>query len=136
MTGVDGVVQNQRGRYKCLFCNHKTWKILSAGIAHVDSQHPLELAQAKAEALQVELERERSKPPKIEIREKIVYRDPPKPTEKKKEYWYVRNYGMEGIYCTTCKQVQTGVGIPVGQTIENTPHSCGNRTLLPVVEVR
>lgn len=122
------------GRYKCDFCNHTSFKTSAGAINHLNANHIKELNEMlldKAEKAEAELRRERNKPPRIETREKIVYKDKPEP-----KYWYVRNYGMEGIYCTTCKQVQTGVGIPYGQTIENTPHQCGNRTLLPVVEVK
>jgi len=124
-----------RGRYKCSFCDHPSYKRMGGVLGHIRDKHELQLANATIEEMRGKIDQLKNQPPKIVEKERIVYRDPPK-TEKKKEYWYVRNYGLEGIYCTACKQVQTGVGIPVGQTIENTPHSCGNRTLLPVVEVR
>lgn len=131
---MTGLKTMGNGNHKCLFCNHKSYKRLADALAHIQDKHALELANATVEEMRGEITRLKKQPPKVVEKERIVYRDPP--AEKKKEYWYVRNYGLEGIYCTACKQVQTGVGIPVGQTIENTPHSCGNRTLLPVVEVR
>lgn len=123
---------NNRGRYKCDCCERPAYKTLGGIKLHLETNHAIEVLKLAED----EIERLKSIPPEVEIKERIVYRDSPKPAEKKKEYWYVRNYGIEGIYCTSCKRVETGVGIPVGQTIENTPHHCGNRTLLPVVEVR
>lgn len=133
---MDGLRIMGNGRYKCIFCNHKSYKHNTAAIQHVVYKHELELAHATEDKLRNEIALLKKQPPKVVEKERIVYRDPPKPTEKKTVYWYVRDYGMAGIYCTSCKQVQLNVGIPEGQTIENTPHKCGNRTLLPVVEVK
>ena len=126
---MTGYTVNNRGRYKCDFCDHPTYKTMGGVLNHVQERHELELANATIEDMRAKLDRERSKPPKIEVREKVVYRDKPEP-----KYWYIKNGG--GIYCSTCKIVQMGVGIPTGQTIENTPHNCGNRTLSLVLEVR
>lgn len=135
---MTGFTENRNGRYKCDFCDHPAYKRLGDVGLHLQAKHSKEFTEALASEvaeLQSSLLKAKNQPPKIVekvvTKERVVYKDKPEP-----KYWYVRNYGMEGIYCTTCKQVQTGVGIPVGQTIENTPHSCGNRTLLPVVEVR
>lgn len=125
-----------RGRYKCSFCDHPSYKRLGGVMSHIRDRHELELANATIEEMRGKIDRLQKQPPKIVEKEKIVYRDAPKPAPKKTVYWYVRDYGMAGIYCTSCKQVQLNVGIPEGQTIENTPHKCGNRTLLPVVEVK
>jgi len=123
-----GYSRNQTGRLKCDYCKHKTYKYINGVIAHLNSKH---MDQWLLDQANAEIERLKNIPPKIEIREKVVYKEKPEP-----KYWYVRERGIEGIYCTSCKQVQRGVGIPYGQTIENTPHHCGNRTLLPVVEVK
>lgn len=131
---MTGLKTMGNGRYKCEFCSHKSYKRKADAIAHLEANHELELAYATVGEMQLEITRLKNQPPKVEVREKVVYKDPPAP--KKKPYWYVRDYGMAGIYCTSCKQVQLNVGIPEGQTIENTPHQCGNRTLLPVVEVK
>lgn len=128
---MTGFTQNNRGRYKCDFCDHSTYKTMSGVLTHVQGNHELELAKATAEGLRAELDRERRKPPKVVEKERVVYRDPPK---KEKTYWYLP--AGHGIYCESCKEVQIGVGIPEGQTIENTPHHCGNRTLKLVVAVR
>lgn len=120
-----GLGLNTRGNYKCLFCNHKSWKSEGYGISHVESKHPKERADLLAERLQ----QAQNKPARIEYKEKVVYKDKPEP-----KYWYLKR--GQGIYCSSCKQVQMEVGIPVGQTIENTPHTCGNRTLSLVLEVR
>lgn len=120
---------NTRGRYKCLFCDHWTYKTLAGIDNHVQGRHALELAEATTEALRAEVDRLKTLPPKVV--EKVVYREPP--AKKDKEYWYIENGG--GIYCETCKTVQMRVGIPKGQTIENTPHVCGNKTLKLVIEV-
>lgn len=131
---MTGIRTMGNGRYKCIFCSHKSYKRQADALTHVHNNHELELANATIEEMRGTIARLKKQPPKVVEKERVVYRDPP--AKKEPEYWYVRKYGMEGIYCSTCKQVQTGVGIPVGQTIENTPHSCGNRTLMPVVEVR
>lgn len=122
-----GITVNSRGRYKCDFCNHTTYKTWGGAHNHVTDRHPNELALAEKDA---EIERLKNRPPKVV--EKVVYKD--RPAEKEKKYWYIKNGG--GIYCETCKVVEMRVGIPEGQTIENTPHTCGNRTLKLVLECR
>lgn len=129
---MTGYTVNNRGRYKCDFCDHRTYKTISGVLTHVQGNHELELAKATADGLRAELERERKKAPKVEVRERVVYKDPP--AKKEPKYWYIKNGG--GIYCETCKTVEMRVGIPEGQTIENTPHTCGNRTLKLVLEVK
>ncbi len=127
-----GYTINNRSRYKCDFCTHPTYKTMTGVLTHLQDRHELELAKATADGLRAELDRERRKPPKVVEKERIVYRDPP--ASKEKKYWYIKNGG--GIYCETCKTVEMRVGIPEGQTIENTPHTCGNRTLKLVLECR
>lgn len=119
-----GYTINNRSRYKCNYCNHSTYKHYSGVEAHLQANHATELAIAEKDA---EIERLKNKPAKVV--EKIIYKEKPEP-----KYWYIENGG--GIYCETCKTVQMRVGIPTGQTIENTPHSCGNRSLKLVLEVR
>ena len=120
---------NSRGRYKCNFCDHSTYKTVAGIQSHLQARHELEMTKALLEENKREVIRLRSQPPKIEVREKVVYKEKPTP-----KYWYIKNGG--GIYCETCKVVETRVGIPEGQTIENTPHTCGNRTLKLVLEVK
>lgn len=119
----------RQGRYRCTFCpHHRSWVSRHGVDNHLESKHPTELALAQKDA---EIERLKNKPPKVEVREKIVYRDAPKPKEVK--YWY----GVVGIYCSSCRRVSTNPGIPVGQTIENTPCSnCRNHTLMLVEEIK
>jgi hypothetical protein len=122
---MTGYTVNTRGRYKCEFCDHKTYKTVSGILTHVQGSHELELAKATAEALRAELQRERSKPPKVVEKERVVYRDPPKPKEP--EYWYTN------VFCVTCKHA-FHTGIPKGYSIDNTRHStCGTVALLPVI---
>lgn len=128
MTGYHTI---RGGRFKCDFCDHKSYKTLSGILNHVQGSHELEVAKATADGLREELQRERNKAPKIKTVEKIVYKEKPEP-----KYWYTKTVGIAGIYCSSCKQVILNPGIPTGQTIENTPHQCGNRTLFPVVEVK
>lgn len=120
------------GRYKCDFCDHTSYKTVAGIQAHLKDQHLHSLRLAEKDA---EIERLKNKPPKvvekIVTKERVVYKDKPEP-----KYWYTKPVGIAGIYCSSCKQVILNPGIPVGQTIENTPHQCGNRTLFPVVEVR
>lgn len=121
---------NNRGRRKCLYCDHPTYKTDSGILNHLNTRHELEYKLALKDE---QIEHYKNRKPKIEVREKIVYRDPP--AKKEPEYWYIENGG--GIYCETCKIVQMRVGIPRGQTIENTPHGqCGNSNLKLVLEVR
>lgn len=131
---MKGYHEIRGGRYKCDFCDHTSYKTYAGITTHLQTHHAKQLNEVLANELaktMADLHKERIKPPKVEVREKVVYRDKPEP-----KYWYTKNVGIAGIYCTSCKQVQLNVGIPVGQTIENSPHQCGNRTLLPVVEVR
>ena len=126
---MTGYTVNNRGRYKCDYCDHRTYKTHGGMMTHLDQNHKLDYELAKKDA---EIERLKRQPPKVEVRERVVYKDPP--AKKEPEYWYIKSGG--GIYCDTCKIVQMRVGIPVGQTIESTPHECGNRTLKLVLEVR
>lgn len=123
-----GFKVNRNKRYQCNFCSRPAY-VTEMGIAdHLNTKHPLKYAIAKKDA---EIERLKAAPPKVVTKERVVYKEKPNP-----DYWYVNTVGIAGIYCTTDKRVQRNVGIPIGQTIENTPCSkCGNRTLLPVVEV-
>ena len=119
-----GYRSNNRGNYKCEFCGHPTYKTIAGIERHLKDQHLHSWQLAKKDA---EIARLKNQPPKIE--ERVVYRDPPA-EPKKQKYWY------RSVYCATCKLVMTGAGIPVGQTVENTPHSlCGNRTLMLVTEI-
>lgn len=120
-----GYHTTNRGRYKCDFCDQRSYKTVSGINSHVQAHHELELERATSDALRKELERERRKAPKIVEREKVVYKDKPDP-----KYWH------HGVYCTACRIAYRSVGVPFGQTIESTPHSnCGTRSLLPVNEV-
>ena len=137
---MPGYTVNTRGRYKCQFCDHRTYKHQSGVVTHLEQHHQQLYAmaqenaalQSKYDANSRALQRLKDQPPKVVEKERVVYRDPP--AKKETKYWYIKNGG--GIYCETCKTVQMGVGIPEGQTIENTPHTCGNRTLKLVLEVR
>lgn len=115
---------NNRGRYQCNYCGHPSYKNEIHATLHRDSKHHLE---AEIERRDVEIAKLKNTPPKIE--EKIVYRDKPQAEEK---YWY----GPAGIYCSSCKTVIRKPGIPVGQTVENTPCTCGNTTLMLIMEFK
>lgn len=124
------------GRYKCNQCDHKSYKTRAGIITHLDDNHKgVYEMQLENERLAHKLKQAENKPPKtvekIVTKERVVYKDKPEP-----KYWYTKTVGIAGIYCSACKLVQLNPGIPTGQTIENTPHQCGNRTLMPVVEVR
>lgn len=125
-----GFTENNRGRYKCKYCDHHTYKTWGGANNHVEQNHPLELERDKAIA-----RAEYAEKAKETLSRQLAEATKPKPQPKsEKKYWYIQNGG--GIYCESCKIVQMGVGIPEGQTIENTPHNCGNRTLKLVLEVR
>ena len=122
---IAGLRINKVGRYACEFCKHDTWKQLAAAERHVLNQHPVENENAE---LKRKINRLETKPPVIKTveKEKIVYRDAPKP-----KYWYTN------IYCEACRIVIQNAGIPTGQTIESTPHSiCGTRSLKLVVAIQ
>lgn len=126
-----GFTENNRGRYKCNYCDHSTYKTWGGANNHVLANHPLELERDRA------IQRaEYAEKAKAELSRQLADANKRAEQTQKKEskYWYIKNGG--GIYCESCKQVQMGVGIPEGQTIENTPHHCGNRTLKLVLEVR
>lgn len=128
---MTGIKTMGNGRYKCIFCSHKSYKQMAAALTHVQGYHEIELANATIEEMRGEMDRLKKQPPKVVEKERIVYRDPPKPKEVK--YWY----GVVGIYCSSCRRVSSNPGIPVGQTIENTPCSnCRNHTLMLVEEIK
>lgn len=120
---ISGYTITKRDRYKCEHCDHKTYKTKGGILKHLEDNHALE----QEVALLREKLRIVGDKPRVEVREKVVYRDAPKKAEPK--YWYVT-----GIYCSSCKTASRNTGIPVGQTIENTPHHCGNRTLMLITE--
>lgn len=120
-----GYHTTNRGRYKCDWCDQRSYKTLSGISTHINSHHATELAKAletQVSDLQTALRRAESKPPKIVEREKVVYKDKPDP-----KYWY------HSVFCTACKEVIVNAGIPYSQTIESTPHGrCGTRSLMSV----
>lgn len=116
---------NRNGRYQCLFCSHPAYKQVTPALKHIQGKHELELANATVEEMRRKLDEANNKPPKIEVREKIVYQEKPKP-----KYWY-----PTGLYCATCKVAMSNAGVPREQTIESTPHSvCGTRSLMLITE--
>ena len=123
---LDYFHKNKRGRYQCDLCSHTTWKTLSGLLRHQDEQHKAEIYTLDRDK---ELDEFRSKKPEVVYKEKIVYRD--RPDEPKTKYYYP---GI-GIYCSTCQSVYKGAGVPVGQTIQGTPHTCGNKTVMLVTEI-
>lgn len=111
------------GRYKCDFCEHTSYKTVAGIQAHLKDQHLHSLRLAEKDA---EITRLKNQPPKIKtvekVVEKVVYKTKPDP-----KYWY------HSVFCTACRVVIPGAGIPYGQTIETTPHSsCGMRSLVSV----
>jgi hypothetical protein len=120
-----GYTINNRNRYKCKYCDHPTYKTHGGVILHVNEKHSHEY---QLELKDLEIERLKNQKPRVEYKERVVYRDKP---ETEQKYWDV-----SGVYCPSCKVVNVNVGIPVGQTIENTPHNpCKNRGLMLVREV-
>lgn len=122
---MSGYKINKRGRYQCSFCTHPSYKIYGALISHLNTKHELEFKLAQKDD---EIERLSGRKPRVEIREKVVYRDPPKKPDPK--FWYT------GVFCTSCKIAYGSVGVPYGQTLEETPHSnCGTKSLVLCSEV-
>jgi len=116
---------NSRGRYKCNFCDHNTYKTINGVNTHANNihSHAIELAKKDEEIQRLNIK------PQVIYKDKIVYREAPKPEAIK--CWY----GPIAVFCTSCKIVNRNPGIPIGQTIENTPHTCGNITLLAVSRI-
>lgn len=122
---MTGYTTNSRGRYKCDYCTHSTYKTIGGIENHLDTMHRPDWT---ADKLRAEIERLKNRPPKVVEKERIVYRDPP--AKKEVERWNA------SVYCSTCKIVMSNTGIPRGQTIEETPHSdCGTRGLMLVVRI-
>lgn len=126
---MTGYTQNNRGRYKCNYCDHSTYKTWGGVTNHISERHPLELERDKA------VERaEYAEKAKKELSRQLADATKPSPKPKEPEYWYPQG---AGVYCPTCRIVNRNVGIPVSQTIENTPHNpCSNRGLMLVTEIK
>lgn len=96
-----GYTVNTHGRYKCEYCNHKTYKTVSGIERHLYDQHLMSWRLAQKDA---EIARLKNMPPK----ERIVYRDPPEPKDDAR-YSAV-------VYCPNCLTVDS-VSIVRGQAI-------------------
>lgn len=125
---MTGYTVSSHGNYKCTFCkNPKAYKSHKGITDHLESNHEVEYKLAQKDA---EIERLKNQKPRVEYKERVVYRDPPADKNPDPKYWH------HGIFCTACRIAYRSVGIPFGQTIESTPHSnCGTRSLVPVDEV-
>lgn len=97
-----GLTMTSRGNYKCLFCNHTVWKHEKFGITHVETAHPKE----RADLLAKKLAEAQNKPPRVEYKERIVYKTK---TETQPRYSAV-------VYCPVCQSVDS-VNIVHGQAI-------------------
>lgn len=118
-----GLTATSHGNYKCLFCNHKVWKREEPGIKHVTEKHLVE----RAELLSKKLKEAQVKPPRIEYREKVVYKEKPEPQYKNERV---------NVSCETCFVVMTDVRLPKNNTIHNTScNYCGCTTLKLVHKV-
>lgn len=109
-----GLEYTSRGNYKCLFCNHKVWKREAPGQAHVEKNHIKERADMLLQKL-----KEAQNKPRIEYKERVVYRDPESPKFQDQRI---------DIFCPHCLVVNIGVRLPVRQNINDTPHSGCNLT--------
>lgn len=120
-----GLRINRNGKYACLFCTHKAWKSEGPAMRHVDNSHMADRARLLADKLQ----EAQDKPPRIEYRERVVYKDKPE-----KKYWET---DPVMLYCEAEKTVFQNTRMPRGQLIENTPcHGCGNRSLKLVISIQ
>lgn len=118
-----GLRYNNRGNYQCVFCTHKSWKAESYGITHVESKHPKE----RADLLSKKLQEAQNKPPRVEYKERIVYKDRPEPEYSDKRV---------NVFCETCCIVMTDVRLPKNHTIHTTScNYCGCTTLKIVHKV-
>lgn len=115
-----GYHHTTHGNYKCDFCDRRAYKSMSGIENHLETNHKVEVLEAKVKARDEELSRKNRR-----INELLA--TPPKPEPPKKQEFYDAR-----VFCTACKWVMDS-GIPRGQTIESTPHSeCGTRNLQPV----
>lgn len=118
-----GLRINNRSNYQCLFCTHKAWKSESYGIAHIDSKHPKE----RADLLAKKLQEAQNKPPRIEYREKVAYKNRPEPEYQDKQV---------NVFCDECRVVMTNVRLPKSHTIHTTScNYCGTTSLKIVHKV-
>lgn len=121
-----GYTVNNRNRFKCKYCDHTTYKHATGVLTHIEQRHPLELERDKAIA-----RAEYAEKAKVELSRQLA--EATKPTPKKEE---VKFWRVPGLYCSNCKSAQRGGGIPIGQTVEDTPHStCGTRSLMLILEL-
>lgn len=112
-----GLEYTSRGNYKCLFCNHKVWKREQPAITHVETHHIKE----RSELLLQKLKEAQNKPPRVEYKERVVYRDPPKTEYQDKQV---------NVFCETCFIVMTEVRLPKNHTVHTTScNYCGCTTL-------
>lgn len=112
-----GLKYTSQGNYKCLFCTHKVWKREEPASKHVMTKHPVERADLLAE----KLKEAQNKPPRIEYKERVVYKDRPEPDYKDKQV---------NVFCDTCCVVMTDVRLPKNHTIHTTScNYCGCTTL-------
>lgn len=112
-----GLRVNTRGNYSCLFCTHKSWKSEKLAISHVDLKHPKE----RADLLAKKLDEAQNKPPRVEYKDRVVYKDRPEPDYKDKQV---------NVFCDTCKIVMSDVRLPKNNTVHTTScNYCGCTTL-------
>lgn len=112
-----GLRYNNRGNYQCVFCTHKSWKSESYGIAHVESKHPLERAKLLAE----KLKEAQNKPPRVEYKERVVYKDRPEPEYRDERV---------NVFCEECRIVMQNVRLPKNHNIHTTScNYCGTTSL-------
>lgn len=118
-----GLRINNRSNYACLFCTHKAWKGEAAAERHVLEKHPKE----RMDLLAKKLQEAQNKPPRIEYKERIVYKDRPEPEYKDK---------LVNVFCETCFIVMQDVRLPRNSTIHSTScNYCGCTTLKLVHKV-
>lgn len=119
---------NSRGRYKCPFCDHKTWKQHAAARNHIVQYHKAEAELAQAKARTERLQRE-----KVDLERKLAEAQKPKPEAKKEKE--VKRYSAT-VYCTNCRWV-SDVLIPEGVTIKegDCVHCRVRQVLMPVARV-
>ena len=118
-----GLEYTNRGNYKCLFCNHKVWKSEKIASAHVENKHPKE----RADLLSKKLQEAQNKPPRVEYKERVVYKDRPEAEYSDKQV---------SVFCDECRIVMTNVRLPKNHTIRTTScNYCGTTSLKIVHKV-
>lgn len=111
---------NTRGRYKCPYCAHTTWKQYGAAERHIMTVHYVEAAKVVEDQLRADNRK------LLEDLQRCRQAPPAKPPAEKREYYQCV------LYCKNENRVLKA-GMPKGVLVENvTCSGCGVRGALVI----